>query len=237
MGNPVQTLTVHNVRVPVGGAALEGELAIPTGAKGLVLFAHGSGSSRHSPRSQAVARALQDRGFATLLIDLLTVPEAAIDERTAHLRFDIQLLAARLVAIVDWLKRRRDTATLPVGLFGASTGGGAALVAAAAEPENIAAVVSRGGRPDLAGPSLPYVEAPTLLIVGGRDTAVIEMNRQAMARMRATASLEIVPGATHLFEESGALERVAAAAASWFEQYLVRGGSDHGAAARYREAS
>jgi dienelactone hydrolase len=223
--------------VPIGAETLDGELAIPVRAKGLVLFAHGSGSSRHSPRNQAVARALQQRGFATLLIDLLTAPEAALDERTAHVRFDIQLLATRLVGIVDWLKRRRDTGMLPVGLFGASTGGGAALVAAAAEPENIAAVVSRGGRPDLAGASLPYVEAPTLLIVGGRDTAVIEMNRQAMARMRATVSLEIVPGATHLFEEPGALERVAAVAGSWFEQYLDRGEPREGVAARYREAS
>jgi dienelactone hydrolase len=211
------------VRVPLGSEWLDGDLAIPTEPKGLVLFAHGSGSSRHSRRNQAVASALQRRGFATLLIDLLTVHEEAVDQRTAQLRFDIQMLAARLLAIVEWLRRRPDTRSLAIGLFGASTGGGAALIAAAAEPDEIAAVVSRGGRPDLAGAALPYVEAPTLLIVGGRDTLVIQMNREAKARMHGTVALEIVPGATHLFEEPGALERVAALAADWFELYVASG--------------
>lgn len=214
-------LTVTPVRVPIGHKWLHGDLGAPPDPKGIVLFAHGSGSSRHSPRNKSVARVLQEHGLATLLIDLLTEDEEAVDERTAHLRFDIPMLAARLVAIVDWLRRRPDTAALPIGLFGASTGGGAALVAAADQPKDIAAVVSRGGRPDLAGPALPHVTAPTLLIVGGRDTPVIQMNREAMARMPGDVVLEIVPGATHLFEEPGALERAAALAAGWFERYLV----------------
>jgi dienelactone hydrolase len=208
------------VRVPIGGLVLQGDLGSPPEPQGLVLFAHGSGSSRHSSRNQYVARALEQERFATLLIDLLTAEEEAIDQRTAHLRFDIEMLAARLVAIVDWLGRRQETAGLPIGLFGASTGGGAALVAAAARQQEIAAVVSRGGRPDLAGPALSHVTAPTLLIVGGRDTSVITMNRDAMSHMRCEVSIEIVPGATHLFEEPGALERVAQLAADWFSRYL-----------------
>jgi len=209
---------IQPVHVPVGNHWLRGDLGSPPDAKGIVVFAHGSGSSRHSPRNTAVASALQQRGFATLLIDLLTEDEEAIDDRTGRLRFDIQLLATRLVAIVEWLRRRPDTEALPIALFGASTGGGAALVAAAARPRDIAAVVSRGGRPDLAGEALAHVQAPTLLIVGGRDEAVIGMNRAAMAEMPGDVALEIVPGATHLFAEPGALERVADLAASWFEQ-------------------
>ncbi len=209
------------VRVPVGAHWLSGDLGIPEAAHGLILFAHGSGSSRHSPRNQFVAARLAQRGFATLLIDLLTLEEEAVDSRTAHLRFDIEMLAGRLVAIVDWLKGRHDVGALPIGLFGASTGGGAALMAAAARPHEIQAVVSRGGRPDLAGSALPRVTTPTLLIVGGLDGVVIEMNRDAMARMRAAETVvEIVPGATHLFEEPGTLERVADLAGGWFARFL-----------------
>lgn len=208
------------IYVSAGGARLAGELTIPPRAHGIVLFAHGSGSSRFSRRNQFVARVLEQHGLATLLIDLLTTEEEALDERTAHLRFDIPLLAARLVAIVSWLKHQDETAPLPIGLFGASTGGGAALRAAAACPDEVAAVVSRGGRPDLAGGALAGVKAPTLLIVGGDDTPVIAMNRDAMARMRGEVSLHIVDGATHLFEEPGALEQVAALAADWFDRHM-----------------
>ncbi len=207
-------------RVPIGDQWLTGELRVPAGAQGLVLFAHGSGSSRLSPRNRYVAHVLQQHGLATLLIDLLTPDEEAVDAQTGHLRFDIDLLASRLVAIVDWLRRRKDTAPLAIGLFGASTGGGAALVAAAARPREIAAVVSRGGRPDLARDALPLVKAPTRLIIGGRDLAVVGMNREAMVRMRARVDLQLVPGATHLFEEPGALDRVAELAADWFGHYL-----------------
>jgi len=208
------------IYVPAGDARLAGELMIPNDARGLVLFAHGSGSSRFSRRNQYVARVLERSGLATLLIDLLTPDEEKLDRRTAHLRFDIPLLAKRLAAIVDWLKRQAHTAALPIGLFGASTGGGAALKAAAERPADIAAIVSRGGRPDLAGGVLPDVKAPTLLIVGGEDTRVIAMNRDAMPRMRGEVSLEIIPGATHLFEEPGTLERVAQLAANWFMQHV-----------------
>lgn len=204
------------VEVPIGEEALPGDLGIPPNPHGIVLFAHGSGSSRHSPRNKYVARALENRGLATLLIDLLTPQEEVIDDRTAEYRFDIEMLANRLVTIVDWLKERKETAALPIGLFGASTGGGAALMAAAARPQDVAAVVSRGGRPDLAGKTLAKVETPTLLIVGGFDMPVIQMNRDAMALMRAEVKLEIVPGATHLFEEAGTLEQVAELAGNWF---------------------
>ncbi len=209
------------IEVPIGRARLRGDLALPAGARGIVLFAHGSGSSRFSPRNQFVARTLEQRRLGTLLIDLLTPEEELVDERTAQLRFDIPLLAGRLVAIVEWLRGRSDTAALPVGVFGASTGGGAALIAAAERPHDVAAVVSRGGRPDLAGSFLPRVTAPTLLIVGALDMPVIEMNRDAIGQMRqCEVTLEIVPGATHLFEERGALERVAALAADWFAAHL-----------------
>jgi putative phosphoribosyl transferase len=209
-----------SVRVPIGRRSLQGDLESPLKPHGLVVFAHGSGSSRHSPRNQYVAGVLEQEGFATLLIDLLTEEEEAIDARTGRLRFDIEMLAERLVTIIDWLRSQPETAGLPIGLFGASTGGGAALVAAAIRPLDVGAVVSRGGRPDLAGAALPRVSAPTLFIVGGLDASVIEMNRAAMAQMRAEVMLEIVPGATHLFEEPGALGRVAALAAEWFSQYL-----------------
>jgi dienelactone hydrolase len=209
------------VLVPIEDFVLQGDLAAPGHPYGLVLFAHGSGSSRHSPRNQFVARALQQRGFATLLIDLLTRQEEALDRRTAHLRFDIDLLARRLLAIIDWLKQRSDAAALRIGIFGASTGGGAALVAAAIAPGDVSAVVSRGGRPDLAGAHLSRVTAPALLIVGGDDTPVIGMNREAMSQMHGTVVLEIVPGATHLFEEPGTLEQVAALAGDWFSRYLT----------------
>ena len=208
------------IQMPIDGQTLSGDFNRPEDAQGLVLFAHGSGSSRHSPRNQLVARTLERRQLATLLIDLLTPREDAIDERTAQYRFDIPLLAGRLATIVDWLRQRKETAPLPIGLFGASTGGGAALMAAADRPRDIAAVVSRGGRPDLAGAALPEVIAPTLLIVGGFDTPVIQMNRDAMKHMRGEVKLEIVPGATHLFEEPGTLERVANLAGDWFAYYL-----------------
>jgi putative phosphoribosyl transferase len=208
------------VRIPMGLTALAGDLAIPDKPAGIVLFAHGSGSSRHSPRNQYVAEVLQSHRFATLLIDLLTPEEDMIDEHTAQYRFDIALLASRLAAIVDWLRERPETAGLPIGLFGASTGAAAAIVAAAGRPREIAAVVSRGGRPDLAGGALGRVTAPTLLIVGGLDVPVIEMNRNAMKRMSTEVMLEIVPDATHLFPEPGALVRVAALAAGWFASHL-----------------
>jgi dienelactone hydrolase len=214
------------VQVPVGDARLHGDLGLPSEALGVVLFAHGSGSSRHSPRNQFVARTLERRRLATLLIDLLTPEEEVVDDRTAEYRFDIPMLASRLVAIVDWLRQRSDTSSLPIGLFGASTGGGAALIAAADRPRQIAAVVSRGGRPDLAGSSLARVTAPTLLIVGALDEPVIQMNRDAMQQMRRSdVTLEIVPGATHLFEEPGTLEQVATLAGDWFVRHLQPAGS------------
>ena len=211
------------VKVPVGAVELEGDLGVPAGARGVVLFAHGSGSGRRSPRNRYVARALREAGLGTLLIDLLTAEEERADLQTRHLRFDIGLLAGRLVAATGWLEREPDARNLRVGYFGASTGAGAALVAAAQRPEAVGAVVSRGGRPDLAGDALPRVEAPTLLIVGGDDAPVIGMNEEALSRMRAEKRLEIVPGATHLFEEPGALEEVARLAAGWFSRHLDRG--------------
>ena len=188
-----------------------------------MVFAHGSGSSRFSSRNRYVAQVLRDGGLGTLLIDLLTPREEAIDERTAHLRFDITMLATRLVGATQWLAEQQETRRMNVGLFGASTGGGAALVAAAQLPDRIKAVVSRGGRPDLAGSALPHVKAPTLLIVGGDDVPVIEMNEDAYARMTAERKIEIVPGATHLFEEPGTLEEVARLARDWFVRYLKNG--------------
>lgn len=208
------------VSVPIDGGALPGDLAIPHGSPGVVVFAHGSGSSRHSPRNRYVASALEARQLATLLIDLLTPQEDVTDAATAAYRFDIPLLARRLIAIVDWLHRTPETTRLPIGLFGASTGGGAALIAAAARPDRVGAVVARGGRPDLADAALPDVATPTLLIVGGLDGPVIEMNQSAVQRMTCEVRLEIVPGATHLFEEPGTLERVAELAGDWFAHYL-----------------
>jgi putative phosphoribosyl transferase len=219
-----RTLTQHPherlVSVTTNEVQLEGNLVIPDGATGIVLFAHGSGSSRHSPRNRYVAGVLQQAGLATLLIDLLTPQEETIDIRTRHLRFDIGLLASRLVGATDWLTQNPDTHNLQIGYFGASTGAGAALVAAAARPEVIKAVVSRGGRPDLATSALPHVKAPTLLIVGGYDTPVITMNENALAQLRTEKRLEIVSQATHLFEEPGKLEAVAKLASDWFTEKL-----------------
>ena len=208
------------VSVPIGPAALDGDLRLPPDACGTVAFAHGSGSGRHSPRNRLVAEELSRAGFATLLLDLLTATEEREDLRTGRLRFDIGLLGDRMLHALDWLARDPDTADLDVGLFGASTGAAAALVAAAARPPTVRAVVSRGGRPDLAGAALREVVAPTLLIVGGDDTPVIEMNRDAMRAMECEHHLEIVPGATHLFEEPGALETVARLARDWFGHHL-----------------
>jgi putative phosphoribosyl transferase len=213
-----------DVTVQAGGIGLEGNLATPAGAAAIVVFAHGSGSSRQSPRNRFVADTLTSVGLATLLFDLLTPDEEAIDLRTGALRFDISLLADRLTGAVAWVKAQPITQALRVGLFGASTGAAAALIAAARRPDIVGAVVSRGGRPDLAGEALSGVQGPTLLIVGGRDTVVIELNRQASELMRAEHQLAIVPGATHLFEEPGTLAHVAALARSWFQQHLTRSG-------------
>jgi putative phosphoribosyl transferase len=207
------------VRITVEGAVLDGDLARPPDGGGIVLFAHGSGSSRHSPRNRRVAEHLQRAGLGTLLMDLLTADEEQLDLHTRELRFDIGLLARRLVGAVDWLAARFG-GELRVGLFGASTGAAAALVAAAERPDRVAAVVSRGGRPDLAGPALERVTAPTLLIVGGADTHVLALNRQAAGRLTARHRLEVVPGAGHLFEEPGALDQVARLAATWFSTCL-----------------
>ena len=207
------------IHINAAGVTLEGNLIIPNGATGVVLFAHGSGSSRFSSRNRHVAEVLRTQGsLATLLIDLLTAEEELVDTRTAHLRFDIELLADRLVGTSEWLVREHPN--LKIGLFGASTGGGAALVAAARVPDRIKAVVSRGGRPDLAGAALPHVKAPTLLIVGGDDTPVIRLNERALRLLRCDKQLVIVPGATHLFEEHGALEEVARLATDWFTARL-----------------
>jgi putative phosphoribosyl transferase len=212
----------HEVRISAGLVELEGILDIPEGAQGIVLFAHGSGSGRHSPRNRYVAGALRKAGLATLLIDLLTPEEEEVDQRTRRLRFDIGLLADRLAGATDWLARNPDTQKLRVGYFGASTGAGAALVAAAERPEAVGAVVSRGGRPDLAGALLSRVAAPTLLIIGGEDEPVIGINREALAQLRSEKEIEVVPGATHLFEEPGKLEEVARLAADWFTRHLIQ---------------
>jgi len=209
------------VRIPVAGVVLEGDIVRPQPARGLVLFAHGSGSSRHSPRNRYVAEQLQAAGLATVLVDLLTQEEDQIDARTGELRFDIALLSVRLAALVDWLSEQERTSGLGVGLFGASTGAAAALVAAAARPAAVQAVVSRGGRPDLAGEFLRLVHQPTLLIVGERDRQVIELNRSAMRKLAGKTRLEIVAGATHLFEEPGTLEVVARLARDWFVDHLT----------------
>jgi len=208
------------VSIPAVSTHLEGDLFAPADASGVVAFAHGSGSSRHSARNRHVAAALRRAGLATLLFDLLDAREEAVDVRTAELRFDISLLGRRLVAAVDWLTADSQMGELPIGCFGASTGAAAALVAASQRPDRVAAVVSRGGRPDLAGAQLESVRAPTLLIVGGEDAVVVDANRQAQEQMRCEVQLEIVPGAGHLFEEPGALDRVAALAADWFSRHL-----------------
>lgn len=206
--------------MPIPGARLEGDLTIPTGARGIVVFAHGSGSSRRSARNRHVATVLVNGGFATLLFDLLTSREEEIDQRTAELRFNIRLLSERLVEVTDWLQSEPSTREFRIGYFGASTGAAAALVAATQRPDNVATVVSRGGRPDLAGGALADVHAPTLLVVGGADPVVLDLNREAYQLLRTERALEIVPGATHLFEEPGALDQVADLALDWFSRYL-----------------
>jgi putative phosphoribosyl transferase len=211
---------MKDVQIQARRAVLSGNLNIPEGAAALVLFAHGSGSSRHSPRNQFVARTLNEAGLGTLLFDLLTQEEETADVRTREHRFNIGLLAERLVHATKWAKREGETRDLRLGYFGSSTGGGAALVAAAELPKDVGAVVSRGGRPDLAGDALPKVQAPTLLIVGGNDDIVIELNEQARDQMRCEVKLEIVPGAMHLFEEPGALEKVAKLASDWFVSHI-----------------
>ena len=216
-----------DITVHAGEVALEGALSIPERADGVVLFAHGSGSSRFSPRNRFVASFLNQGGLGTLLIDLLTAEEHEIDERSGALRFDIDLLSRRLIGVVDWASTHPDMRHLAIGLFGASTGAAAALNAAADRRQRVAAVVSRGGRPDLAMAALPAVRAPTLLIVGGLDGVVIDMNRRAAAQLACEHRLEIVPGATHLFEEPGKLEEVARLARKWFQQHL--GGAGRGA--------
>ena len=216
-----QTIEELLVRVPTGSVTLEGNLTLPEQSRGIVLFAHGSGSSRHSPRNRYVARLLNEAKLATLLIDLLTLHEEVIDARTAQLRFDIDLLAERLVDATDWLTQFPDTKDLRIGYFGASTGAAAALAAAALRPDPVGAIVSRGGRPDLAGAALIRVRAPTLLIVGENDKQVIQLNRAALAQLRCEKQLVIVPGATHLFEEPGALDVVARLARDWFERHLI----------------
>jgi dienelactone hydrolase len=215
-----QTVEERLVRVPAGSVTLDGNLSLPEESRAVVLFAHGTGSSRHSPRNRYVARVLNEAKLATLLIDLLTLDEEVIDARTAQLRFDIELLAERLVGATDWLTQSPDTKHLRINYFGASTGAAAALVAAAVRPDVVGAVVSRGGRPDLAGASLMHVRAPTLLIVGGNDVQVIKLNRAALAELRCEKQLVIVPGATHLFEEPGALDEVARWARDWFHRHL-----------------
>ncbi len=208
------------INVMAGPVALEGDLAIPENSRGIVLFAHGSGSSRHSPRNRFVAGFLRQDHLGTLLIDLLTAVEEAADAITGHLRFDIGLLGDRLIAITDWLQSCPDTCGLPIGYFGASTGAAAAFVAAAQRPGAVHAIVSRGGRPDLAWPALAEGTAATLLIVGGQDLAILDLNKGALERLRAEKALAVVPGATHLFEEPGALEEVARLAREWFNRHL-----------------
>ncbi|HYL72595.1 MAG TPA: dienelactone hydrolase family protein [Bryobacteraceae bacterium] len=215
-----------SVTVPVDSVRLDGALSVPAAASGVVLFAHGSGSSRHSPRNRYVADLLNESRLATLLIDLLTADEQEVDLQTAQLRFDIPFLAKRLVAISEWLGKKHEIAGLAIGHFGASTGAGAALVAAAEIPGLVRAVVSRGGRPDLAGRALARVEASTLLIVGGADPVVLDLNRKAMAQMHCEKQLQIIPGAGHLFEEPGALQQVAGLARDWFAAKLLLPGSD-----------
>ncbi len=211
-----------NVQIPIGAVTLMGELQIPEDAAGLVIFAHGSGSSRHSPRNQYVARVLREAGTGTLLFDLLTAEEEAMDDRTGELRFDIRFLARRLVAATRCVSSYAEAQRLPVGYFGSSTGGAAALMAAAEPGSEAQAVVSRGGRPDLAGDALPLVKAPTLLIVGGDDREVLQLNEEAYVQLRCERRLEVVPRATHLFEEDGALEKVARLAAAWFRQHFEK---------------
>jgi putative phosphoribosyl transferase len=208
------------VQIPAAGVLLDGDLITPADAAGVVVFAHGSGSSRHSPRNRMVAARMQEAGYATLLMDLLTAGEDEIDSRTRRFRFDIPRLASRLTGAIRWLSDRPDTAEMPVALFGASTGAAAALIAAAEVPDHVQLVISRGGRPDLAGDALPRVQAPTLLIVGGRDLEVLDLNKAAAAQLRGPVEIAVVPGATHLFEERGALDRVVELAVGALRQHL-----------------
>src|SRR5438105_3620915 len=217
---PASAQIEQTVLIPIEDAELQGQLNVPARAHGLVIFAHGTGSSRHSPRNKYVAKFLQQHAFGTLLLDLLTAQEEETESPAGEMRFNIELLSGRLASAAAWVRQNRYTSILPAGYFGASTGSAAALIAAARAPENVRAVVSRGGRPDLAASFLSRVRAPTLLIVGGADTAVIRMNEHAMEHLAATKKLEIVPGAAHLFEEPGALEKVAALAAEWFTRHL-----------------
>jgi putative phosphoribosyl transferase len=221
MSLQTDVVTPHPVRLEIAGIALNADLALPTGAAGLVVFAHGSGSSRHSSRNRAVAQVLQASNLATLLLDLLTEHEERADAATGEFRFDIPLLAERVVGAIDWAQAHAPTASLPIGLFGASTGAAAALMAAAARPKVVRAVVSRGGRADMAESSLDVVSAPTLLVVGERDYVVLELNRQAFERLTGPKELRIIPAASHLFEEPGALDEVAHLAAEWFHRQLT----------------
>jgi dienelactone hydrolase len=215
------TNVIHqSLQIPAAGVVLEADFGLPESPRGAVLFAHGSGSGRHSPRNRYVAGELNHAGLATVLADLLTRDEEQVDMLTASLRFDIDLLAVRVMALTDWMAGNEPTAGLGVGLFGASTGAAAALIAAAGRPDTVQAVVSRGGRPDLAGQHLHQVPQPTLLIVGERDPIVIDLNRQAMNRLQGEKHLVIIPGTSHLFEEPGTLEQVAALARDWFVRYL-----------------
>ncbi|MDQ6830228.1 MAG: dienelactone hydrolase family protein [Gemmatimonadota bacterium] len=220
---PAQPLVERTVRVIVASLSLDATLAIPERAQGIVLFAHGSGSSRHSPRNRAVAAELQRASMSTLLLDLLTNREEHADPHGGQPRFDIELLTDRLLATTSWVRQQAEIATLPIGYFGASTGAAAALVAAARQPGDVGAIVSRGGRPDLAGDALADVRAPTLLIVGSDDREVLELNERARARMHGEVRLDIIDGATHLFEEPGALEEVARLATAWFIRHLTPG--------------
>ena len=215
--------TAEAVQIPVGTRTLAGDLAVPAGVRGLVIFAHGSGSSRLSPRNRHVAEVLDRGDLATLLVDLLTLEEEETDLRTGRLRFDMTLLASRLVAFCGWAQRLPELHGQPVGLFGASTGGGAALLAAAQQPRSFRAVVVRGGRPDLAGSAIRRVMAPTLMIVGERDEQVLDINRSAVERMLTEARLEVVAGATHFFDEAGTLDQVAQLTADWFRERLTHG--------------
>jgi putative phosphoribosyl transferase len=214
------TTVLSAVQIPDGRIRLDADLRLPPEPTGMIVFAHGSGSSRHSRRNREVAESLSAGGFATLLLDLLTPQEEAVDQFTREFRFDIERLGRRVVAAIDWIAGQEDLSAMSVGCFGASTGAAAALIAAAERQDRVGAVVSRGGRPDLAGGALPRVLAPTLLIVGGADEPVIQLNEEARSRMTATVRLEIVPGATHLFEEPGALDHVSRLALEWFAEHL-----------------
>jgi len=218
---PKERLAENAVRIPVEGKTIDGNLAVPRGARSVVVFAHGSGSSRFSPRNTRVARAINEAGLATFLIDLLTGDEEVVDVVTAQFRFDVELLARRLMNTTEWLTKNVVTKDLTVGYFGASTGAAAALIAAAKRPDDVKAVVSRGGRPDLALKYLAKVKAPTLLIVGGSDPEVLELNKEALEKLNVEKKLEVVPGATHLFEEPGTLEEVARLAVDWFLKNLT----------------